>query len=250
VSDRLHPTDAQLAVQTETGTGRLRLDLSRRLVAEALGTAFLIIAVIGSGVMASRLSPTDVGLQLLENAAATAGALIGLILMFGAVSGAHFNPVVTLVDRLLGTIATRDAGLYVVAQTVGGIVGAVIANLMFSLPAVEWSTHTRSSGALWLSEVVATTGLLLVIHGCVRTGRSEAVPFAVGVWIGGAYWFTSSTSFANPAVTVSRMFSDSFAGIKPSSAPMFILMQLIGAVVAYGLIRFLYPRNASGANDD
>ena len=176
MSDPFHPTDAELAVRAETGTGQLRLDLSRRLVAEGLGTAFLIIAVIGSGIMASRLSPSDVGLQLLENAAATAGALIGLILMFGAVSGAHFNPVVTLVDRLLGTITTRDAGLYVIAQTIGGCIGAVIANLMFSLPAVEWSTHARSSGALWLSEVVATIGLLLVIHGCVRTGRSERHP--------------------------------------------------------------------------
>jgi glycerol uptake facilitator-like aquaporin len=249
VSDAFHPTDGELAIRVETGTGQLRLDLSRRLVAEGLGTAFLIIAVIGSGIMASRLSPSDVGLQLLENAAATAGALIGLILMFGAVSGAHFNPIVTLVDRLLGTITTRDAGLYVIAQTVGGCIGAVIANLMFSLPAVEWSTHARSSGALWLSEVVATIGLLLVIHGCVRTGRSEAVPFAVGVWIGGAYWFTSSTSFANPAVTIARMLSDTFAGIKPSSAPMFIVMQFIGAVLAYRLIRFIYPRNASETND-
>ena len=249
MSDPFHPTDAELAVRAEAGTGQLPLDLSRRLVAEMLGTAFLIIAVIGSGIMASRLSPSDVGLQLLENAAATAGALIGLILMFGAVSGAHFNPIVTLVDRLLGTITTRDAALYVIAQTSGGCIGAVIANLMFSLPAVEWSTHVRSSGALWLSEVVATIGLLLVIHGCVRTGRSEAVPFAVGVWIGGAYWFTSSTSFANPAVTIARMLSDTFAGIKPSSAPMFIVMQFIGAVLAYRLIRFIYPHNASETND-
>jgi glycerol uptake facilitator-like aquaporin len=249
VSDPFHPTDAELSVRVETGTGQLRLDLTRRLVAEALGTALLIIAVIGSGIMASRLSPTDVGLQLLENAAATAGALIGLILMFGAVSGAHFNPIVTLVDRLLGTITTRDAGLYAIAQTIGGCIGTVIANLMFSLPAVEWSTHARSSGGLWLSEVVATIGLLMVIHGCVRTGRIEAVPFAVGVWIGGAYWFTSSTSFANPAVTIARMLSDTFAGIKPSSAPMFIVMQFIGAVLAYRLIRFIYPHNASEAND-
>jgi glycerol uptake facilitator-like aquaporin len=219
------------------------MDLSRRLVAEAIGTAFLIIAVIGSGIMASRLSPTDVGLQLLENAAATAGALIGLILMFGAVSGAHFNPIVTLVDRLFGSISTREAGLYAIAQTVGGCAGAVIANLMFSLPAINMSTHTRSSGALWLSEVVATIGLLLVIHGCVRSGRAEAVPFAVGVWIGGAYWFTSSTSFANPAVTIARTLSNTFAGIKRSSAPMFILMQLVGAVIAYGLIRFIYPHS-------
>ena len=223
--------------------------LSRRLVAEALGTALLIIAVIGSGIMASRLSPSDVGLQLLENAAATAGALIGLILMFGAVSGAHFNPVVTLVDRMFGTITTRDTGLYIVAQTVGGCVGAVIANIMFELDPINLSTKSRSSGALWLSEVVATIGLLLVIHGCVRTGRASAVPFAVGVWIGGAYWFTSSTSFANPAVTIARTLSDSFAGIKPSSAPMFIVMQLIGAGLAFALIRFLYPRAVKEAND-
>jgi glycerol uptake facilitator-like aquaporin len=245
MTDQFHPTDAELAVQAETGTGQLRLDLSRRLVAEALGTALLILAVVGSGIMASRMSPNDVGLQLLENAAATAGALIGLILMFGAVSGAHFNPAVTLVDRLLGTITTRDAALYVVAQTIGGCAGTVIANVMFSLPAAEWSTTGRSSGALWLSEVVATIGLLLVIHGCVRTGRTEAVPFAVGVWIGGAYWFTSSTSFANPAVTVARTLSNTFAGIKPSSAPMFIVMQLLGAVAAFGLIRFIFPHNAS-----
>ena len=245
VSDPFHPTDAELAVQAETGTGQLRLDLTRRLVAEALGTALLIIAVVGSGIMASRMSPDDVGLQLLENSAATAGALIGLILMFGAVSGAHFNPAVTLVDRLLGTITTRDAGLYTIAQTIGGCAGTVVANLMFSLPAVNLSTHTRSSGALWLSEVVATIGLLLVIHGCVRTGRIEAVPFAVGVWIGGAYWFTSSTSFANPAVTVARTLSNSFAGIRPSSAPMFIVMQLVGAILAFSLIRFIFPHNAS-----
>ncbi|MEO8695103.1 MAG: MIP/aquaporin family protein [Acidimicrobiales bacterium] len=245
MNDRFHPTDAALSVEVETGTGQLRLDLSRRLVAEALGTALLIIAVVGSGIMASRLSPSDVGLQLLENAAATAGALIGLILMFGAVSGAHFNPVVTLVDRLFGTMSTRDSVLYAAAQTIGGCIGTVIANLMFELDAINVSTKVRSSGALWLSEVVATIGLLLVIHGCVRTGRSSAVPFAVGVWIGGAYWFTSSTSFANPAVTIARTLSDSFAGIKPSSAPMFIVMQLIGALIAYGLIRFIYPHNLS-----
>jgi arsenate reductase len=171
--------------------------------------------------------------------------LIGLILMFGAVSGAHFNPAVTLVDRLFGSLTTREAGAYAIAQTIGGCCGAVVANLMFELPAVEWSTKTRSSGALWLSEVVATVGLLLVIHGCVRTGRGSAVPYAVGVWIGGAYWFTSSTSFANPAVTIARTLSDSFAGIRPSSAPMFILMQLAGAVLAFGLIRYLYPGRES-----
>ena len=231
----------ELTLEVETGTGRLRLDLSRRLVAEALGTALLIIAVVGSGIMASRLSPNDAGLQLLENSAATAGALIGLILMFGAVSGAHFNPAVTIVDRLLGSITTRDAGLYVIAQTIGGCIGCIIANLMFELPVIEWSTTTRSSGGLWLSEVVATVGLLLVIHGCIRGGRASAVPFAVGIWIGGAYWFTSSTSFANPAVTIARMLSDTFAGIKPSSAPIFIAMQAVGAFIAFGLIRFIFP---------
>ena len=243
------PTQAELARQPETGTGRLRLDLGRRLLAEALGTCLLIIAVVGSGIMASKLSPADDGLQLLENAAATAGALIGLILMFGAVSGAHFNPVVTLVDRLLGTITTGDAVLYTVAQTIGGCAGTVLANLMFELDAINLSTKQRSSGALWLSEVIATVGLLLVIHGCVRTGRAAAVPFAVGAWIGGAYWFTSSTSFANPAVTVARTLSDSFAGIEPSSAPMFIAMQLVGALIAFGLIRFIYPRNLSETTD-
>ena len=232
--------DASLADQVETGTGGLHLDLGRRLVAEALGTGFLVVAVIGSGIMASRLSPHDTGLQLLENAAATAGALIALILMLGGVSGAHFNPVVTLVDRLFGNISTRDGLAYAGAQTAGACLGAMVANLMFDLPAVQWSTTERSSGALWLSEVVATFGLLLVIHGCVRTGRAAAVPFAVGVWIGGAYWFTSSTSFANPAVTIARTMSDTFAGIEPSSAPAFIGMQVIGALLAFLLIRYLY----------
>ena len=232
---------AAIDTQPETGTGGLRLDLGRRAVAEAVGSGLLVMAVIGSGIMATRLSPDDTGLQLLENAAATAGALVGLILMFGAVSGAHFNPVVTLVDRLQGSITSRDAGVYAIAQVVGACLGAVVANLMFELPAVEWSTTERSSGALWLSEVVATTSLLLVIHGCVRTGRASAVPFAVGLWIGGAYFFTSSTSFANPAVTLARTLSDSFAGIEPASAPMFVLMQLVGGLVAFGLVRYLFP---------
>jgi glycerol uptake facilitator-like aquaporin len=231
----------ELARLPETGTGSVGLDLARRLVAEGIGTGFLVIAVVGSGIMASRLSPNDTGLQLLENAAATAAALIGLILIFGVISGAHFNPVVTLVDRAFGSISTRDAGLYVAAQVVGGFVGAMLANLMFELPAIELSTKGRSSPALWLSEIIATVGLLLVIHGCVRTGRANVVAFAVGIWIGGAYWFTSSTSFANPAVTIARTLSDTFTGIEPSSAPMFILMQLVGAAIAYGLIRLLYP---------
>jgi arsenate reductase len=232
---------SDLAQLPETGTGRLRIELVRRLAAEALGTGFLLVAVVGSGIMASRLSPGDAGIELLENAAATTAALIGLILVFGAVSGAHFNPVVTLVNRAFGTITTAETALYISAQFVGACLGTMLANLMFELPLVELSTTTRSSGALWVSEIVATVGLLLVIHGCARTGRANVLPFAVGIWIGGAYWFTSSTSFANPAVTVGRTLSDSFAGIEPASAPMFIVMQLIGALVAYGLIRLFYP---------
>jgi glycerol uptake facilitator-like aquaporin len=231
----------ELANESETGTGTLGADLGRRLLAEALGTGLLVVAVVGSGIMASRLSPDDVGLQLLENAAATAGALIGLILVFGAVSGAHFNPVVTLIDRANRDITTRDAAGYITAQILGGAAGATVANVMFELPAINVSTTERSSGALWLSEVVATVGLLLVIHGCVRTGRANVVAFAVGLWIGAAYWFTSSTSFANPAVTIARTLSDTFAGIAPSSAPMFVAMQIIGAAVAFVLVRYLYP---------
>jgi len=230
-----------LGREVEAGTGALGLSLARRVLAEALGSALLIVAVIGSGIMATRLSPDDVGLQLLENAIATGGALVGLILMMGAVSGAHFNPVVTLVDRALGSIPTRDTAAYVVAQVAGGCSGAVLANAMFDLPLVEFSTKQRSSGALWLSEVVATVGLLLVIHGCVRTGRARAVPFAVAAWITGAYWFTSSTSFANPAVTIARSLSDTFAGIAPSSVPMFIVAQLVGGAIAYVLVRVLFP---------
>jgi len=250
MSDELHPSDLELSLDVETGIGALRLDLTRRLAAEAFGTAMLIVAVIGSGIAASRLSTGDVGLQLLENAAATAGALIGLILMFGAVSGAHFNPAVTLLDRFLGTTTTRDTGLYIVAQVIGGCLGAMLVNIMFELPAINISTHLRSTPALWLSEVVATVTLLLLIQGCVRTGRANVIPFAVGAWIGGAYWFTSSTSFANPAVTVARTLSDSFAGIAPSSAPMFIVMQLVGMVIAFGLVRLFYPHNHSESPND
>lgn len=224
-----------------------RLDLARKLTAEALGTGFLIIAVVGSGIMAQRLSPDDVGLQLLENAAATAGALIGLILMFGPVSGAHFNPVVTLSFRRFRALSNLETATFICAQIIGGCIGTVTANLMFALPAVNMSTNTRSSGALWLSEVVATLGLLLLIHGIVRSGRGDTVAFAVGAWIGGAYWFTSSTSFANPAVTVARTLSNTFAGIKPSSAPWFIGAQLVGLVIATGLIGFLFPVRPTGS---
>lgn len=235
-----HHDEVDLTTEVETGTGTLHVPLARRLVAEALGTGLLIVAVIGSGIMATQLS-TDVGLQLLENSIATAGALVALILTFGAVSGAHFNPAVTLIDRILGSISTRDTGAYLGAQIVGGCLGAILANLMFELPAVNLSTTDRSSPALWLSEIVATVTLLLVIQGCVRSGKGAVVPFAVAGWIAGAYWFTSSTSFANPAVTIARTLSDTFAGIAPSSAPMFIAMQLVGVVIAAGLIRSLYP---------
>jgi len=242
------PNERRLAVEIETGTGVLRLDLTRRLVAEGLGTGLLIVAVIGSGIMAQQLS-TDIGLQLLENSIATAGALVGLILMFGAVSGAHFNPIVTGLDRLLGSISTRDTGLYVLAQTIGGCLGAMLANVMFELPAINISTHDRSSVALWISEIVATVTLLLVIQGCVRTGRAAVVPFAVAAWICGAYWFTSSTSFANPAVTIARMLSDTFAGIAPASAPMFIVMQVIGMGIAFTLVRLFYPHDLPENSD-
>jgi arsenate reductase len=223
--------------------------LARGAVAEGVGTAFLVAIVVGSGIFAQRLSPGDRGLELLENSTATAFGLMALILAFGNVSGAHFNPVVTLADRLLGGIGTRRAMAYVGAQVAGGCVGAVVANLMFDLPAVGWATTTRSGSGLWLGEVVATFGLLTVILGVVRSGRAGAAPFAVGAYIGAAYWFTSSTSFANPAVTVARTLSDTFAGIRPGSVPVFVVAQCVGAVAAVGLARFLHPAlpGAAGA---
>jgi glycerol uptake facilitator-like aquaporin len=215
--------------------------LIARLTAEAVGTALLVATVVGSGIMAQRLSPDDVGLQLLENAAATVGALIALILALGPVSGAHFNPVVSLVTRLFGGLSTRDTILYSLVQIAGGCIGAMIANVMFELDVVNLSTKDRSSGALWFSEVIATIGLVLIIFCIVRSGRASAVPYAVGVWIGGAYWFTSSTSFANPAVDFARSLSDSFAGIKPSSIPGFLIAQIVGGLLAFVLVKILYP---------
>ena len=215
--------------------------LIARLTAEAVGTALLVATVVGSGIMAQRLSPDDVGLQLLENAAATVGALIALILALGPVSGAHFNPVVSMVTRLFGGLSTRDTILYSLVQIAGGCIGAMIANVMFELDVVNLSTKDRSSGALWFSEVIATIGLVLIIFCIVRSGRASAVPYAVGVWIGGAYWFTSSTSFANPAVDFARSLSDSFAGIKPSSIPGFLIAQIIGGLLAFVLVKILYP---------
>lgn len=222
--------------------------LGRRLLAEFLGTGLLVTAVIGSGIAAAKLSPGDVGLELLENTAATVGALVALILAFGPASGAHFNPVVSLADRVFGGISTRDTAAYIGAQISGGLGGALLANAMFALPTFEASTKTRSSGPLWLAEVVATFGLVVVIFGVVRSGRSSAAPFAVGAYIGGAY-FTSSTSFANPAVTIGRTISNTFAGIRPSSAPAFIAAQGVGAALAVAAIKVLYPHMADSAAD-
>jgi arsenate reductase len=216
-------------------------ELGRKATAEAVGTGLLVAVVVGSGIFAQRLSAGDGGLQLLENSLATGAGLMALILAFGAVSGAHFNPVVSLADRVLGGLTTRELAAYVPAQIVGGCAGAVLANLMFDLPAVTLSTHARSSGGLWLGEVVATFGLLTVILGVVRSGRTSAAPFAVGGYIAAAYWFTSSTSFANPAVTIARTLTDTFAGIKPSSTPAFIAAQIAGGAVAIGLALFLHP---------
>jgi arsenate reductase len=219
----------------------LTAPLGRRALAELLGTAFLVVAVVGSGIAAARLSPGDVGLQLFENAAATAAALAAIILTVGPVSGGHLNPVVTLAARVSGDLTTAEAGGYVAAQVAGGVVGVVVANLMYSLPAVELSTKVRSSGGLWLGEVVATFGLLLLIGALVRTGRTSAAPAAVGAYIGAAYFATSSTSFANPAVTLARSLTDTFAGIAWRSVPVFLGAQVVGAALAIVVGRALYP---------
>jgi arsenate reductase len=216
-------------------------DLARKVTAEALGTGLLVAAVVGSGIAAQRLSPGNVGLQLLENSTATAGALVALILAFGSVSGAHFNPVVSLADRWFGGLSNRDLGAYVSAQVVGGCLGAIAANLMFDLDAVNVSTKVRSGADLWFAEVVATLGLLLVIFGVVRAGRAALAPFAVAGYIAAAYWFTSSTSFANPAVTIARTLSNTFAGIAPESVPAFVVAQLVGGALAIAVAVFLYP---------
>ncbi len=216
-------------------------ELARRATAEGIGTALLVAIVVGSGIAAQRTSPGDVGLKLLENSIATGAGLVALILALGPVSGAHFNPVVTMADRILGGTTTRDAGVYVVVQIVSACVGAMVANLMFDLPAVDVSTHTRATSGLWLGEVVAAFGLLIVILGVVRAGRASVAAFAVGGYIAAAYWFTSSTSFANPAVTIGRTLSDTFAGIAPSSVPMFVVMQVLGALLAVAVGVFLFP---------
>jgi arsenate reductase len=215
--------------------------LWRALLAEFLGAALLAAVVIGSGIAAQRLSPGDVGLELLENAAATAAGLYVIILMFGPISGAHFNPVVSLVDASFGGMRWQRAVAYIPAQVAGCIAGAIVANAMFALAAVSISTKHRASPAHFLSELIATAGLLLVIFSLARTRRAASAAAAVGAYIGAAYFFTSSTSFANPAITIGRMFSDTFAGIAPSSAPSFIVAQLVGGIAAIALVRALYP---------
>jgi len=218
--------------------------LGRRVAAEAIGTGLLVAVVVGSGIQATELS-RDVGVQLLANSLATVFGLGGLILVLGPVSGAHFNPVVTLAAwftgrRTSGGLALRDVAAYVPAQVAGGIGGAILADAMFAKPLVRFSAHDRFAGHLWLGEVVATAGLILLVLGLGRIGRAASAPAAVASYIGAAYWFTSSTSFANPAVTIGRAFTDTFAGIAPASVPPFIAAQLVGAVLGLGIVAAVY----------
>ena len=215
--------------------------IARQALAEFAGTAGLVAAVVGSGIAAQRLSPGDAGLQLLENSLATALALFALILALGTISGAHMNPLVTGVEWARREMPGRDALAYIASQLGGAVAGALLANAMFDRPVFETATHVRTGMPLWLGEVVATAGLLLVIHGTLASSNAKAVPFAVGSYIGAAYWFTSSTSFANPAVTVARALSDSFAGISPSSVPGFVAAQVIGAAAGFLLLATLLP---------
>ncbi len=222
--------------------------LARQALAEFLGSAGLVTVVIGSGIAAQRLSPDDVGLQLLENALATGAGLVALILAFGPVSGGHFNPVVTLAARFFGGVSTSQVAVYLPAQVVGGAVGAVAANLMFDLPAVQIATTDRSGGGLWLSEALATFGLVVLIFALVRAGRSALAPFAVGAYITAAYWWSSSTSFANPMIDLARTLSDTFAGIAPGSVPMFLVMQVLGGAAGIAAVAVLYPTVAASAD--
>jgi arsenate reductase (thioredoxin) len=217
--------------------------MNRRVLAEFLGTALLVMAVVGSGIMAQNMTK-DIGLQLLANAVATGGALFGLITIFGPISGASFNPVVSIVDFFIEKSSSPlQLVIDIVSQVLGAITGCIIANIMFAHPYIEMSQKIRTGGPTWFSEVVATVGLLLVIWGGIRAKANVAA--LVAAWITGAYWFTSSTSVANPAVGIGRMFSDSFAGIAPESMPMFALMQLLGGVVAVIIIRTLWPTKVS-----
>jgi glycerol uptake facilitator-like aquaporin len=222
--------------------------LTRKLAAEFVGTAFLLMGVVGSGIAAQNLSPDDVGLQLLENALATAGVLLVIIWMFASTSGAHFNPAVTLAFAAMGGMSAFLVAAFIAAQVAGAIVGVILANLMFDLDPVEWSTTERWGSNLWLSEVIATFGLLLVIFALIRAGRETLVAPAVAAYIGAAYFFTSSTSFANPAVTIARMFSDTFAGIEPASVPPFVVSQLAGTVLAIGFVIWMWGRAGPSAN--
>jgi glycerol uptake facilitator-like aquaporin len=224
--------------------------LTRKLAAEFLGSLLLAALVIGSGIAAQRLSPGNTGLQLFENAAATAAGLYAIILMFGPVSGGHFNPVVSLVDAVFGGLPWRHALAYLPTQVLGCVSGAVLANVMFSAEAVSISTNQRGSLAHGISEAVATIGLVLVIFSLARSGRADRAPAAVGAYIGAAYFFTSSTSFANPAITIGRIFSNTFAGIAPAATPVFILAQLVGGIVAVLLLRALYPTVTTGQAAD
>jgi glycerol uptake facilitator-like aquaporin len=220
----------------------------RRAATEALGTAFLLMAVVGSGIMAERLCGGNVGLALLANSVATGATLTALILALGPISGAHFNPVVTLADAMQGGIAWREVPAYVGAQILGGFAGVAAAHGMFGLPLFFASHHARRGSGLLLSEFIATFGLVAVIWGCVRV-RSSAVAFAVGAYITAAYWFTSSTSFANPAVTLARAASDTFAGIRPADAPAFVVAQLAGALAAMASFRWLAPAPRTSGNE-
>ncbi|MER5663207.1 MIP/aquaporin family protein [Streptomyces mirabilis] len=227
--------------------------LGRRAVAELVGTAALVAVVVGSGIQATELS-RDVGVQLLANSLATVFGLAVLITLFGPVSGAHFNPAVTLAAWFTGRksgdgMTAREAAVYVPAQTLGAIGGALLADAMFAEPLVKWSTHDRSAGHLWLGEIVATAGLVLLVFGLTRTDRAHLASAAVASYIGAAYWFTSSTSFANPAVTVGRAFTDTFAGIAPASVAPFIAAQLVGAAVGLGLLAAVFGRPTPAETD-
>lgn len=222
------------------------MTLGRRAVAEGVGTALLVATVVGSGIMGERLSGGNAAIALLANTLATAGALVALIVAFGPISGAHFNPVVTVADASQGGLPWASVPAYLVAQVVGGVSGSCLANAMFDLPLVQLSTHARSGGRQLLSEIVATFGLLAVIWGCVRH-RAHAAPYAVAAYIAAAYWFTPSTSFANPAVTLARSLTDTFAGIRPADVPGFVLAQAVGGALATLLLRWLsaIPRAAA-----
>ena len=228
--------------------GPPRPDLGRRLAAEAVGSSLLLATVVGSGIMGERLAAGNVAVALLANTLATGAALVALILTFGPISGAHFNPAVTLVDAWQGGLPWREAPGYVSAQVIGAFAGVAAAHVMFELPLFFASRHARQGPAQMFSEFVATFGLLAVIWGCARL-RSEAVPFAVAAYITAAYWFTASTSFANPAVTLARSASDTFAGVRPADVPGFVVAQLLGAAVATALFRWLVPALPATAAD-